>query len=180
MNNPRFVETGQPRFLADNMLIKLGKYLRILGYDAAWDKAARTHALIERANAEGRIFLTRNTRLADEYPPAARVTVPASTDPVEQLREVAGAHGLERRRYLFSRCVRCNVELDEVAHKPDIEARVHPNVFRRYAQFYTCPSCGTVFWKGSHVRNTCRKLGIDAPEGVSEAGQRSSSSATVA
>jgi uncharacterized protein with PIN domain len=32
--------------------------------------------------------------------------------------------------------------------------------------FYTCPQCGTVFWKGSHVRNTCRKLRLPSAEEV--------------
>jgi uncharacterized protein with PIN domain len=50
--------------------------------------------------------------------------------------------------------------LQSVPDKKEIEARVHPNVYGRFEQFYRCPSCGTVFWKGSHVRNTSRKLGL--------------------
>ena len=61
------------RFVVDHMLVKLGKYLRILGYDAAWDPAVRTHELIQRANVEGRIFLTRNGRLPEQYPRPDRV-----------------------------------------------------------------------------------------------------------
>ena len=38
----------ETRFMVDHMLIKLGKYLRILGYDAAWDDGVRTHELILR------------------------------------------------------------------------------------------------------------------------------------
>jgi uncharacterized protein with PIN domain len=155
-----------PSFIVDHMLLKLGKYLRILGYDAAWDESLRTHELIGRANAEGRVFLTRNTRLPDEYPPPQRLVTVSSTDPAAQLAEVVAACRLDTRKRLFSRCVRCNVELNEVADKGQIRERVHANVFARYDRFYTCPGCGTVFWKGAHVRNTCAKLGIPAPEGV--------------
>jgi len=146
------------------MLVKLGKYLRILGYDAAWEKGVRTHELIERANAEGRVFVSRNLHLRDQYPPVKLGMQVSSTDPARQLGEVVRAFGLNVSDLLFSRCVRCNVELDTVEAKEQIRSRVHPNVYRRYERFYTCPSCGTVFWKGTHVRNTCRKLGIPAPE----------------
>lgn len=151
---------GTIRFAVDQMVVKLGKYLRILGYDAVWDQQSRTHELILRANREGRILLSRNRRLAEQYPPVARVQVITSTDPVEQLAEVVRRHALDVRTGLFSRCIRCNVPLDPVADKAEAAGRVHPNVLRRYERFYRCPSCGTVFWKGSHVQNTCRKLGL--------------------
>jgi uncharacterized protein len=149
------------RFMVDHMVIKLGKYLRILGYDAAWDPALRTHELILRANAEARVFVTRNKHLPYQYPAPARVLVLPSTDPAEQLRQVVARFALDPRGLLFTKCIRCNVLLEPVADKREIEARVHPNVFARFEQFFRCPSCGTVFWKGSHVRNTCRKLGLE-------------------
>ena len=141
-------------------LIKLGKYLRILGYDAEWDPSVRTHELIRAANAEGRVFLTRNRRLPDQYPLPDSVITLRSTDPVEQLSEVVSRMDLDPGQSLFSKCIRCNVRLEVVKDKSRIESAVHPNVIRRYDEFFTCPRCGTVFWKGSHVRNTQRKLGL--------------------
>ncbi|MBN1270097.1 MAG: Mut7-C RNAse domain-containing protein [Kiritimatiellae bacterium] len=152
-----------PLFMADHMLIKLGKYLRILGYDAAWDLACRTHDLIRRANRENRIFLTRNTKLGEEYPVPRRALMIFHEDPVAQFAAVVEKLGLDTRTRLFSRCVLCNVELDPVPDKTAVREKVHPNVYQRYDAFYTCPACGTVFWKGSHVRNTCRKLGLAPP-----------------
>ena len=151
------------RFMVDHMLIKLGKYLRILGYDAAWDAALRTHELILRANAEDRIFLTRNTHLAHQYPVPSKVLVLTATDPVAQLNRVVAQWALQPQARLFTKCIRCNVVLEEVGDKALIRERVHPNVYARFSTFYRCPSCGTVFWKGSHVRNTCRKLGLPPP-----------------
>jgi uncharacterized protein with PIN domain len=153
MNGP-----AEPRFVIDHMLVKLGKYLRILGYDAVWDLSCRTHELIGRANREGRVFVTRNTRLREQYPPVDRVMVLKETDPVRQLHALIGELALDPTARLFSKCIVCNVALDPVADKPRVRARVHPNVYARYERFYTCPHCGTVFWRGSHVRNTCRKL----------------------
>jgi uncharacterized protein with PIN domain len=40
------------RFLVDNMLYKLGRYLRCMGLDATWDATAAWADLVRRANAE--------------------------------------------------------------------------------------------------------------------------------
>lgn len=146
------------RFMLDHMVIKLGKYLRILGYDAVWDKQVRTHALIARANAEGRVFLTRNTGLAERYGVPDRACYLRDTDPVKQLQAVIAEFKLDSQTGLFSRCIRCNVPLTPVSDTADIRQRVHPNVFLRHQRFFTCPNCRTVFWHGSHVLNTRRKL----------------------
>lgn len=153
--------TVPERFVLDHMLIKLGKYLRILGYDAVWDRAIRTHALIARANAEQRVFLTRNTHIAEQYPHPQKLLVLRATDPGQQLRTVVQAFQLDPAAGLFTKCIRCNVFLEKVNDKEKIRPKVHPNVFARFADFFTCPQCGTVFWQGSHVANTCRKLGLD-------------------
>lgn len=142
------------------MVLKLGKYMRIPGYDAVWEPALRTHELIVRANAEGRVFLTRNRRIPAQYPAPVRRLNIQSSDPVEQVHEVLRAFNLQPGDRVFSKCIRCNVFLEPVADKSDIEPFVHPNVFARRDRFFRCPRCDTVFWKGSHVTNTCRKLGF--------------------
>ncbi len=156
-------EPQDVRFEVDHMLVKLGKYLRILGYDADWDPHPRTHELILKANREGRVFLTRNRQLADQYPHPLRLVAFVTDDPREQFRILVDQLHLDTRSRLFSKCIRCNVSLDVVADKESVRAKVHPNVFERYDRFFSCPQCGTVFWHGSHVRNTCRKLGLDLP-----------------
>lgn len=149
-----------PRFVVDHMLIKLGTYLRVLGCDAVWDRSVRTHELIGLANAEERIFLTRNTHLSDQYPAVRRKIMIQATEPVGQLHEVIVQTGIDPQERLFSACIRCNVPLEGIADREAVRDRVHPNVYARYSAFYRCPVCDTVFWKGSHVRNTCRKLGL--------------------
>lgn len=152
------------RFMADHMLIKLGKYLRIIGCDAAWDLQVRTHTLITKANAEGRIFLTRNTHIAEQYPHPAGLFVLHEADPVKQFQIVVGNFQLDPQERLFSKCISCNMFLEKVSDKEKIRPLVHPNVYARFDFFFTCPRCGTVFWKGTHVANTCRKLGLTMPE----------------
>ncbi|MFC1461900.1 Mut7-C RNAse domain-containing protein, partial [Verrucomicrobiota bacterium] len=140
------------RFMVDHMVIKLGKYLRILGYDAFWDKKIRTHELITRANAESRVFLTRNTHLGEQYPNPVAAFVLKQTDSVEQVRAVVLEFQLDMRARLFSKCIRCNVMLVPVKDAETVRPLVHPNVFARHREFFSCPKCHTVFWKGSHER----------------------------
>ena len=155
--------TAKPRFMLDHMVIRLGKYLRIIGYDADWDLALRTHDLIQRANASGRIFITRNTRLIEQYPPVRQAFILTETDPALQFHTLVARLGLDACTGLFSRCIRCNVGLDALPDKQSAEARVHPNVYLRQDRFFRCPHCGTIFWHGSHVANTCRKLNLPLP-----------------
>ena len=148
------------RFMVDHMLVRLGKYLRIIGCDAAWDLQIRTHELIARANAGKRVFLTRNARIPEQYPHPDRLFVLHENDPVRQFRIVVAEFRIDPRERLFSKCIRCNVFLEQVGEKETIRPLVHSNVYSRFDSFFTCPKCGTVFWKGTHVANTCRKLGL--------------------
>lgn len=150
--------------MMDQMLITVGKYLRIAGHDAEWDLAATRHELVARANAGGRIFVTCTRRTLDEAPKPARPLILEVGEPVGQFREIVRVFQLDVSSRLFTKCIRCNVPLDDVPDKERIRDRVHPNVFAQHTKFYTCPKCGTVFWRGSHVVNTCRKLGLPCPE----------------
>jgi uncharacterized protein with PIN domain len=153
----------EPRFLVDGMAVRLGKYLRCAGYDATWHPDESSAALARRATAEERVLLTRNTRIGSELAAPARWLALAGDDPVAHLHQVAAAFGLELARRLFTRCIRCNVALVP-ADPGDVAARVPEVVRARHALFFTCPACRTVFWRGSHVANTCRKLGLPPPE----------------
>lgn len=162
------ISTDEPKFMMDQMLITVGKYLRIAGHDAAWDLTATRHELVVRANADGRIFVTCTHRKLDEVPVPARQLVLDVGDPVAQFREMVRIHELDVSSRLFTKCIRCNVALDTVASRESVRGVVHPGVFERHAKFFRCPRCETVFWRGSHVVNTCRKLGLPLPDDTPE------------
>jgi uncharacterized protein with PIN domain len=107
------------------------------------------------------VFLTRNHNVGHQVPEPSRIVLLGSDDAVEQLWEVMRALDLDPYRRLFTRCIRCNVPLVEIEKSPDVAARVPAQTFECYSRFYTCPRCATVFWKGSHVSNTCAKLRLD-------------------
>jgi len=76
----------------------------------------------------------------------------------EQLREIKGLIGpaIDKER-IFRRCIECNTELVE-AEKTGIESRVPEFIYHTHARFRLCPSCGRVYWEGSHTESMKRML----------------------
>ena len=65
-----------PRFVVDHMLLKLGKYLRVLGYDAVWDRDARAFVEFDLVALGVRWGFTRfNGRRGDPGPSAVGFAV---------------------------------------------------------------------------------------------------------
>ncbi len=144
------------RFICDAMLGRLARWLRVLNYDTAYDDAIEDEALIRRAVDEGRVILTRDRRLPQEWR-VGDCLVLESERPAEQLREVADHYQLERPRQLFRRCLECNEPLQTVEAEA-VADRIPESVRRRHEHFTRCPACGRVYWEGSHVRRMERKL----------------------
>ena len=57
-------ESTEPRFLADRMLGKLARWLRILGFDTEYADDTRDVEIVQRAAEESRILLTRDRELS--------------------------------------------------------------------------------------------------------------------
>ena len=55
---------SSPLFLADAMLGRLAKWMRLLGFDTLYAGQASDHQIAALARAEGRIVLTRDRELA--------------------------------------------------------------------------------------------------------------------
>lgn len=135
------------KLLADGMLGKLAKWLRLLGYDTVYDNAADDHELARRARAEGRVLLTRDHKLAGRR--GLRTLLVESEVLEEQVRQVQDVLGPPPAP-AFSRCAVCNTALEQVSPQ-DVASRVPPYVVRTQTDFRRCPGCGRVYWPGTHV-----------------------------
>ena len=136
------------RLLADGMLGRLAKWLRLLGYDTAYDNTATDPELARRARAEGRVLLTRNHQLSARR--GLRTLLIQSEVLEEQVREVRDGLGPPPLPPL-SRCAVCNGVLEPIS-PAGVADRVPPYVLKTRTKFRRCPGCGRVYWPGSHLR----------------------------
>ena len=134
-------------FAVDTMLGRLARWLRILGHDAAYGPHLHGPSLVACARREGRMILTRDTRLVRDRhcPPHVFVTSDRFRD---QLREVSAVVPLARDA-AFTRCVECNEALVAV-DRTSVHTRVPPYVFETQTRFWTCPACARVYWPATH------------------------------
>lgn len=151
-----------PRFLVDRMLGKLAKWLRILGYDAAYLPQLSPEGVLREGRRQGRIILTRDTRLLrrKDVPPLVFVQ---SDHFREQLRQVVHTCHLDPQRQLLSRCTACNLVLEEVA-KEKVQDQVPEYVWQTQEEFCRCPQCHRIYWGATHrehVLDELRHLGLE-------------------
>lgn len=155
-------ECAHHRFLADAMLIRLARWLRVLGFDTRCLPRAADKELVAIADRERRWLLTRDRALIRELKPEKSLLV-TSHRPLDQLSEVVRACRLAAPPALFRRCLICNSILRE-ATTDEILAGVPPQA-RRYAdEVLHCPGCGRQYWPGSHTKRMKNALREVFPE----------------
>lgn len=143
------------RFVADSMLGKLARHLRIMGYDTLYHTGYSPEELAGLVR-EGRTLLTRNRSTAQLHSPCVFLWSDLVKD---QLEELDRATALERnRKNWFSRCLVCN-ELLVRAEAETARESVPDFVFSRYSErIQYCPGCKRFYWPGTHKERMLEKL----------------------
>lgn len=145
------------RFVADGHLGALVRHLRLLGIDVTYERNATDERLLEIMIAEGRVLLTRDRRLL-MHSVVHGGYCPRSDVPEEQAHEVLRRFP-SMRRAPWSRCIRCNAPVHEVA-KEEVaqELSNEPRTLRYYDEFFRCSGCGQIYWRGSHAERLATLL----------------------
>jgi uncharacterized protein with PIN domain len=139
------------QFIADVMLGRLAKRLRLLGFDVLYGRTLDDDEIIRISLEEGRIVLTRDRGLAGR--PLASNHFFINSDAVQdQLAEVLARFPADRSAPPLTRCSACNTTLTSLA-RHDARDLVPSHVYENHEVFTQCPECGRVYWTGSHVRN---------------------------
>lgn len=144
------------KFVADVMLGKLARWLRLIGYDTIYDPNLSAKELVKIANEEGRIFITRSRRIAEELG-AKNFYIVKSERFKEQLTEIVRELNLDTETNLFSRCSICNTEIVEV-EKSSVMKLIPEETAKSFDEFYQCPKCGKIYWDGSHTTRILKLL----------------------
>ncbi len=136
------------RFVSDVNVMKLGRFLIMLGFDVKISDAFSDKTIARIAGEEKRVVLTRDTGLLKrkEIVYARRLR---SQNPYDQLHETLHFFGMKGPFNFCTRCSRCNKKLEQI-EKEKIIHRLEPKTKKYYNTFYICPDCLRIFWKGSH------------------------------
>ncbi|MGA9724063.1 MAG: Mut7-C RNAse domain-containing protein [Candidatus Binatus sp.] len=134
-----------PRLAVDRMLMRLARWLRLLGADVVADASLTGSELLKIARADSRVLVTRDKRLRT----AADVFFVESNPIGSQLRETVGRFRLDPRVIALTRCSRCNDVLTPVAREL-VSRRVPPYVFASHDRFAECQACGRIYWPETH------------------------------
>lgn len=143
------------QFIADNMLGKLAKWLRFMGYDILYPKTMDDKDLINISRTENRYLLTRDKELARVKD--LNVIYIESEYLDNQLKQLTNTLNLAVDRREFTRCPECNYLLKEL-EKSRVEGKVPPGVFERQDKFWTCENCSRYYWCGTHYKKIKTKL----------------------
>ena len=146
-----------PKYLTDNTLAKLAKWLRLLGYDTAVFPRKAGREMLRRADAEKRIVLSRRQDLLERQF-SGKLYLVKGNDVDSQLREVIADFSLSiEKKKMFQICLRCNEKLTPKA-KEVIRDLVPIYVFENFDEYNGCPRCLRLYWAGTHLRNSLQFL----------------------
>ncbi len=153
----------QIKFVSDVNVIRLGRLLRLSGFDVKYTPDYSDKEIADIAQEEKRIVLTRDTALLKRKKIDFAKRIRADM-PYDQLVETIRFFGLRNLMSFFSRCTACNAVLVKVK-KEDILHLLEPKTKQYFDTFFQCPHCKNVFWRGSHYDNIKKRfaaLGIFA------------------
>ncbi|MGQ9801416.1 MAG: DUF5615 family PIN-like protein [Candidatus Saccharicenans sp.] len=149
------------KFVADCMIGKLARWLRLLGFDVVYHTKIEDDKLIDLAQKEHRIILTRDHELfekARRIKSLQKKTLLIESERwEEQVEQVLDHFHLRKKIDPNSRCLECNARL-KILPKARARNLVPPFVYEQSDSFALCPDCSRIFWKGTHFRDMEKKL----------------------
>jgi uncharacterized protein with PIN domain len=136
------------RFVLDVHLGRLAAYLRMLGFDAWYERYSADPELVQISASQQRVLLTRDRSLLKH----AAVTHGywlRETNSRQQIAEVVHRFDLARSIRQFTRCMRCNAVLQPVL-KESVHNSLPARIAALHEEFMQCPKCERLYWRGSH------------------------------
>ncbi|AKA48208.1 hypothetical protein IX51_02815 [uncultured archaeon] len=136
------------------MLRRLGKWLRMMGFDVEYpEKGISDSEIIESCKKESRILLTRDQELYARFP---RSILIRSEDFKDQVLQFIEQFPPDEQKY-FTRCTECNGILGK-SGKPGPVAGVPDSVKSSGKDIWVCSKCGKVYWHGSHYYRILQQI----------------------
>jgi uncharacterized protein with PIN domain len=147
------------KFIADRMLGRLARWLRLFGYDTAVITKLENEdeLLLVLAEKEKRILVSRDRVLVRKaMKRGIKTYLVQSSEIMEQLQEMRKEFDISFEPEM-DRCTLCNSTIRKA--KPDemelirTKEYVYPATLESGTGFWLCETCGQVYWQGKHWEN---------------------------
>lgn len=148
------------KFLVDQMLGTLAKWLRLCGLDTFYaTQKVNDDDLLTIAKKDHRILITRDKELHQR---AKKQSIQSlftqSISLSEQLQLVFDSFPqLLDELEPLTRCSLCNTPIKSI-EKKSISTQVPERVFLQHEHFWQCPNCKQVYWKGTHFEKILQRI----------------------
>jgi uncharacterized protein with PIN domain len=146
------------KFLCDQMLGTLAKWLRIYGFDTFYaSNIISDDKLIEISKDETRVLISRDKELIQIAKRENIKTIELKTTDIdEQIKAVLSGIKLDDS-LILSRCILCNAEVEKL-RKEEVKEKIPKRVFENNEDFWFCKNCNKIYWKGSHYEKMIEKI----------------------
>ncbi|MCX8174767.1 MAG: Mut7-C RNAse domain-containing protein [Candidatus Micrarchaeota archaeon] len=148
---------GVEAFIADEMLAKLARFMRMAGVRVLHIRGMDDERILRLAKSKGMPLLTCDEQLWKRCEKRGIKSLLLSDQPVfHQLLRVFRSFQLPPPRFSCSTlCPQCGGRLIK-AHKSTLSARVYPRVLKKRRLFWECAGCGKLYWSGTHYERVRR------------------------
>lgn len=148
------------KFLVDQMLGTLAKWLRLAGIDTYYaTQKISDDELLEIAKKQNRIMITRDKELhmrAKKKDISTLFTKSISLS--EQLHLVFQSYPtITNEINPLTRCSLCNTSIQPI-EKEKIKGEVPNRVYKQNTKFWHCPTCNHIYWRGTHYEKILEKI----------------------
>ncbi len=164
-------ENSSPIFIVDAMFGKLGKFLRLLGFDTEIANSdLKDSQIFEISLSTNRILITRDKKFYEyaqsqlkkkKLAPNMALYIPYQ-EIIDELVEIFSILGIDPEIFLWkdgdnedipfqSRCSKCNFELTSVKKETVID-QIPLKSATNFKKFWQCTNdnCGRIYWIGRH------------------------------
>ena len=141
------------------MLKKLSTTMRNYGIDTEYISVNDHELIRELAEKEGRVILTKDSKLFQKRDPATPVYfISERGDSEKMFEEIKAYFKIDLSKFsALSRCVKCNGDnLEEI----DKEEAMKTLVFRyedTVEEFWRCTKCKQIYWEGKQFEKARNK-----------------------
>jgi len=146
------------KFLCDQMLGNLSRWLRFFGFDTYYIKRdINDDELLKIAEKDNRIIISRDKELIIR---ARKRKLKIISIPYinldDQIKLVLKNVEIDENKIL-SRCSICNTNLIKI-NKQDLKDNISIKIYNNMNDFLLCKFCDKIYWKGTHYDKIIKKI----------------------